>query len=122
MRVLSSIIQIAVLAMLNVRQQRALRHAMAASLSVTSTCGTYCRPLQQPLEEALRSPGSAAILHQDVEHDPVLIDGTPEIMRLALDPDVISSKCHLSPGRGRRRRRLFAKLAPNFKYHRRVLS
>jgi hypothetical protein len=47
------------------------------------------------------------------------------IFRLTIGPPKFApepSRCHLSPGRGRCRRGLFAKLAPNFRHHRRMLS
>ena len=42
---------------------------------------------QQPLEEALRGRGVPAVLHQDVEHDAVLVHRPPEVMQLAVDAD-----------------------------------
>jgi hypothetical protein len=39
--------------------------------------------MQQPLEEALGRAGVSPILHKDVEHHPVLVDGAPEIMQRA---------------------------------------
>ena len=42
---------------------------------------------QQPSEEALRRLGIGPGLNQDVEHRIILIDGTPEIILNALDPD-----------------------------------
>ena len=87
MRVLRSIVQVAAPAVFDVRHQRALRHAVAAELVGDEDPRYVLQTLQQPLEEALRRPGIAAALHQDVEHDPVLIDGTPEIVQLAPDPN-----------------------------------
>ena len=43
--------------------------------------------LEQSFEESLGGFGVTACLNQDIEHDTVLIDGAPEIVRLALDPD-----------------------------------
>jgi hypothetical protein len=42
---------------------------------------------QQPFEEALRCLGVSPGLNQDVEHNAILIDGTPEVMLHALDTD-----------------------------------
>ena len=42
---------------------------------------------QQPFEEARRRLGIAPGLDEDVEHNAILIDGAPEIMLHALDPD-----------------------------------
>jgi hypothetical protein len=38
-------------------------------------------------QEALRRPGVAAGLHQNVKHNAVLIDGAPEIMLFTVDPN-----------------------------------
>ena len=78
--------------------------------------------LQKPVEEALRGVGIAPGLNEDVEHDAILIDGTPEIVLHASIRMKTSSRCHLSPGRGRRRRKRSAKLAPNFLHQRRTVS
>ena len=43
--------------------------------------------MEQSFEESLGGFGVTACLNQDIEHDTVLIDGAPEIVRLALDPD-----------------------------------
>ena len=45
------------------------------------------QPCQQPPEEALGSIGIAPVLHKDVQHNAVLIHGTPEIVLHALDTD-----------------------------------
>jgi hypothetical protein len=76
MRVLRSIVQVAAFA----------RFATSSlpSLSLTRTRGTCCRPFSSRLKKRFAAP---ATLRQDIEHDPVLIDGTPEIMQFALDPD-----------------------------------
>jgi hypothetical protein len=45
------------------------------------------QPCQQPPEEARGSIGITPALNKDVEHNAVLIHGTPEIVLHALDPD-----------------------------------
>jgi hypothetical protein len=55
-----------------------------------------------------------AVADDDVENDALLIDGAPQIVLHSLDPDEHSSRYHVSPGRGRRRRRRPAKVWPNF--------
>ncbi len=40
---------------------------------------------KQPLEETLGGGGVPPILDQDVEHDPLLIHRSPEVMQLAVD-------------------------------------
>ena len=49
--------------------------------------------LQKPPEEALRGVGVAPGLNEDVEHDAILIDGAPEIVLHALDPDEDLASC-----------------------------
>ena len=41
---------------------------------------------QQPPEKALRRGGIAPCLHEDVQHNAMLIDGTPKVMQLTVDP------------------------------------
>jgi len=43
--------------------------------------------LQKPPEESLRGPGITADLNEEVDYNPVLIDGAREIVLHALDPD-----------------------------------
>ena len=43
--------------------------------------------LQQALEETLRRARIAAALHQDIEYDPVLVNGAPQEVQLARDPN-----------------------------------
>jgi hypothetical protein len=43
--------------------------------------------LQQSLEEPLGSVGIAPGLDEDIEHNAILIDGAPEILQHALDPN-----------------------------------
>jgi hypothetical protein len=45
------------------------------------------KAFQQPSKEALRGFGVPPWLNQDVEHNAVLIHGTPKIVLHALDPD-----------------------------------
>jgi hypothetical protein len=42
---------------------------------------------QQTSEEALGGVGISPVLNKDVEHNAVLVDGTPEVLLNALDPD-----------------------------------
>jgi hypothetical protein len=49
--------------------------------------GLRLQPAQKPLEEALGRRRIPAILHEDVEHDPVLIHSSPYIEQRAVDPD-----------------------------------
>src|ERR1700677_5005264 len=56
-------------------------------LNVTMPSRHILQTLQQPLEEALRGVAIAPRLNENVEHDAILIDGPPEIVLHALDPD-----------------------------------
>ncbi len=87
MRVLCPIVKIAALSMLDARKHLTLSHTVAPQLVGHEHPRHILQTLQQSLEEALRSGGIAPGLHQDVEHDAILIDGAPEIVLHALDPD-----------------------------------
>jgi hypothetical protein len=43
--------------------------------------------LQQSSEEVLGSIGISPVLNNDVEHNAVLLEGTPELVLHTLDPD-----------------------------------
>ena len=87
MRILRAIVEVAALAMLDIRQQLSLCHAVASQLVGDQDARHILQTLQQPPEEALRRPSVAPALHQDIEYDAVLIDGAPQVVQLALDPD-----------------------------------
>jgi hypothetical protein len=57
-----------------------LKDAKALLMSILLT-------LQQSLEEPLGSVGIAPGLDEDIEHNAILIDGAPEILQHALDPN-----------------------------------
>jgi hypothetical protein len=42
---------------------------------------------QEPSEETLGRRSVAALLHQDVQHNPMLVDGSPQIVQHAPDTD-----------------------------------
>ena len=73
--------------MLDIRQKLALSHTIALQFIGDENARHVQQPLQKTLEEALRRPGAAAGLHQNVKHDAVLIDGAPEIMLFTVDPN-----------------------------------
>src|ERR1700710_1135727 len=87
MRILGAIVQVAALTVLDIGQKLALSHAIALQFVSDENARHVQQPLQETLEEALRRPGAAAGLHQNVKHDAVLIDGTPEIMLFTVDPN-----------------------------------
>src|SRR5260370_32907526 len=80
MRDLSSIIQIAALPVFNIREQRALRHAIAAQFVGDEDTRRILQTFQQALEKALCRPCIAASLPQDIKHEADLIARAPESM------------------------------------------
>src|SRR3954468_18833805 len=87
MRVLSVIVEVSALPVFDVGHEFALRHAIALQLIDDKDAWYVLQTLQQPLEEAFCCFGIAEALHQDVEHDTILIYSAPEIVQLALNPD-----------------------------------
>ena len=73
--------------MLNLGKQLALGDAIAAQLVGHYDAWLILQTLQQLLEKALRGLGVTAWLNQDVEHNPILVDGAPEVVLDTLDPD-----------------------------------
>jgi hypothetical protein len=87
MRVLGPIIQVAALPMLNLGEQLAVSDAIAAQLVGHDDPRLILQTLQQSLEKALCGIGVTAWLNQDVEHNTILVDSTPEVVLNTLDPD-----------------------------------
>ncbi|HUN40245.1 MAG TPA: hypothetical protein VMU81_08155 [Acetobacteraceae bacterium] len=87
MRVLGPIVQISALSMLDAGKQLTLSDTIAPQLVGHDHPRYIVQALQKPLEEALRGVGIAPGLNEDVEHDAILSDGTPEIVLHALDAD-----------------------------------
>ena len=73
--------------MLDAGKQVALRHTIASQPVGHDRPRPILQTLQKPLEEALRGVGIAPGLNQNVERDTILIDGAPEIVLHAADPD-----------------------------------
>jgi hypothetical protein len=73
--------------MLNTGKQLALSDAVASQLVSHDHSRHVLQALEQSPEEALGSIGISPVLNKDVEHNTVLIHGTPEIVLHALDPD-----------------------------------
>jgi hypothetical protein len=73
--------------MFNLGKQLALGHAVASQLIGHDHARDILKALQQPSKEALRGFGVSPWLNQDVEHNAVLIHGTPKIVLHTLDPD-----------------------------------
>ena len=87
MGVLGAIVQISALSMFDTRKQTALSDPVASQLVSHDHSRHILQPGQQLSEKALGSIGIAPVLNEDVEHNAVLIHGTPEIVLRALDPD-----------------------------------
>jgi hypothetical protein len=86
-RVLGPIMQISALPMLDGGKQLTLSDAVAPQLVGHDHPRDILQTLQKPPEEALRGVPIAPGLNEDVENNAILIDGAPEIVLHALDPD-----------------------------------
>src|SRR5579859_2459763 len=75
--------------------------------------------MQEMLEETLGSSAVSSVLHQNVQHNAVLVHRSQQIVPHAADADE-----HLieMPGVSGRRRNLLAKSGPNFRHQCRMLS
>src|SRR5258708_11503213 len=73
--------------MFNPGQQLAPGHTVASQLIGHDHPRDILKALQQPSKEALRGFAIPPWLNEDVEHNAVLVHGTPKIMLSALDPD-----------------------------------
>ena len=78
--------------------------------------------MKQVLEEALGRGRIAAVLAEDVEHDAVLIDRSPEECCSPLIRRNTSSRCQVSPGFGRPGRSLSATSWLNLRHQRRMVD
>ena len=63
--------------MLDIRKQAVLSYAVAPQLISHDHPWHVLQALQQPSEEALGGIGVSPFLNKDIEHNAVLIDGTP---------------------------------------------
>ena len=108
--------------MFDTRKKTALSDAVALELVGHDHPRRILQALQQPSEEALGGIGISPILDKDVEHNALLVDGTPEIVLNALDPDEHLVEVPLVPWPWSRRRTQSAKLWPNFRHQRRTVS
>ena len=87
MRVLGPIVQISALSVLDAGKQLTLSDAIAPQRVGHDHPGYILQTLQKLLAEALRGVGIAPGLNEDVEHNALPIDGTPEILLHASDSD-----------------------------------
>ena len=84
--------------MLNLRKQLAPRHTAALKFIGHDHARLVIQALQQPSEKPFGRLAISPWLNEDVEHDAVLIHGTPQIMLHALDPDEHLIDVPLVPG------------------------
>jgi hypothetical protein len=87
MGILRPIVQISTLPVLDAGKQVTLGHALAPQLVGHDDPRHLLQTFQQASEEALRDFGIAAFLKEDVEHDAILVHGTPQIIPHALDQE-----------------------------------
>ena len=73
--------------MFNLGKQLPLRHAVASQFIGHDHARHVIKALQQPSEKPFGRRAVSPWLNEDVEHDAVLIHGTPQIMLHAPDPD-----------------------------------
>ena len=85
MRILGPIVQIPGLSVLDAGKQLTPSDTMAPQLVGHDRPSE--RTAKRTPEEALRGVGIAPGLNEDVEHNAIVIDGAPEVMLHALDPD-----------------------------------
>ena len=84
--------------MLDIRKQAALSDTVAPQLVSHDHPWHVLQACKQPSEEALGGIGVSPFLNKDIEHNAVLIDGTPQIMLHSLDPDEHLIDVPLVPG------------------------
>ena len=85
MRVLSPVVQVSAGPVPCLGRDLAVRDTVTAKAIGDDAAGLELDTSQQALEEALRCRGVPPLLHQDVEHDPVLVHCAPEIAQHAVD-------------------------------------
>jgi hypothetical protein len=87
MRVLSPIVEVAALAMFDVRKKLSSSHAVAPQFVGHDHFGLVLKPDKQPSEGTSRRFAIATALNQDIEHDTVLVHRAPELMKDAVNPN-----------------------------------
>ena len=71
----------------NIGQDRSLSNAVAAQAVRDEASWLILQPVQQMLEEPLGSGAVSSVLHQNIQHDAMLIDGAPQVVLHAPDAD-----------------------------------
>src|SRR5438270_4723144 len=87
MRILSTIIQIAARSVPDIGQDLTMRGTVTAQPVGNEAARLVLQPVQKSLEKPLRRRCIPSALHQDIQHDPVLVHCAPQIMQHAVDPD-----------------------------------
>src|SRR5262249_8668785 len=82
---LGAVVEIPVLAMLHTGQELSLGGTGAPQLVSEEDPRDILHPLEQLATEALGCDRIAARLHQNIQHDAVLLDSAPAILRVAID-------------------------------------
>ena len=90
----AAVVEIPALPMLDARQDLAFGGSIGSKFVGHDGSGHVAQTLQQLAEEALRCLFVATILNQYIEHVPMLINGSPEIVQFA-------SRCGRTPGESR---------------------
>lgn len=88
MRIFSSIVEAFVLAMLDARQDLAFGSSVALELISNDYPWHRVQLFKQLAKKSLRSFFVASALHQNIEHIPVLIHRSPEIVCFPVDLQV----------------------------------
>ena len=101
MRVLRAVVQVPMLAMGNAGHHHSFRCPVTAQLVSHNDAWVASGCPQQLAKEPHGGKTISFRLHENVEHDAVLIDRSPEIMPTPLILRKTSSRCHLSPVRAR---------------------
>jgi hypothetical protein len=122
MAVLRTIVQASVLSMLDTRHDLSLGCTVAGQLVRDHHARCSVLLLKKLAQQPLGGLGSAAALNQDIKHESMLIDSSPEPMLPACNANDNFVEVPLVSGAGRRLRILFAKPWPNFIAHCRTVS
>ena len=86
-RVFGPIVEVAVLSMFHPRQHLPLRGTIALQLIGDDHAWDILAAFEELAEELLRGDRIAPSLHQDIEHVPVVVDGTPEILPFTVNDE-----------------------------------
>ena len=87
MRILRTVVEVTALTVLHVRKKIPLRDTVTSELIGHDHSRFVFQAGEQTSEETLRRLTITATLNQNVEHYTMLVHGTPEIMKYAVDPN-----------------------------------